>query len=372
MADTPGFPRLTPLAEITAWIAGLAPVDIQWRAPGAAIGWVLAAPPTAPADLPPAARALWPGIATPAAACLGATPYDPLPLPASARMIDAGATLPPDCDAVLAEVTVNPRTGGFEATESPPPGAGVLGIGADLRAGPVPLAPGLRLTARHAALLTAAGIDLIAVRRPRLAVITRDTTGAAELLAALVTGVESRCVRVAAPADLLPALRAAQADADLAVLIGGPFVAGDDPLIAALAAEPAGEIIAHGLALAPGHSTALARLGPLPVLLPPAAPADLLAVGLALLRPLCAVRAGATPPPAHMVPPLRGKIAARVGLSELVLLAADPKREDTQVLAVGEAPLAAQLAASHWCLISPASEGVAVGGILAALPLDPP
>ncbi|QLP96858.1 MAG: hypothetical protein HZY79_04845 [Rhodoblastus sp.] len=74
--------------------------------------------------------------------------------------------------------------------------------------------------------------------------------------------------------------------------------------------------------------------------------------------------------PARESAPLTRKLTSTIGLSDLALLAREP--EGWRPLAVGDAPLAALLAADGLAALDPGCEGMAAGATLAAIPLAAP
>jgi molybdopterin biosynthesis enzyme len=148
---------------------------------------------------------------------------------------------------------------------------------------------------------------------------------------------------------------------DLLLLIGGTGSGREDAAVIALAAR--GEVVAHGLALRPGRTAALARVGQIPVVAVPGAPADALAVWWCVVAPLLHhLSAACAQPPLPL--PLARKIASTVGLAEIVMLA----RHDAgwMPLAIGDIPLEQLARADAWLCVPDDSEGYAAGTLIDA------
>jgi molybdopterin biosynthesis enzyme len=244
---------------------------------------------------------------------------------------------------------------------------------------------GATVTPRHLVPARRAGLEAIAVRRPRVRLIDvaarafcsrmessgvaqmrqEQTDGRGESLAlvrALLRAEGAAIVASSATARDAGAIAAAldAEGADLLLTVGGTGFGRTDAVAAAIAAR--GTLLAHGIALSPGRSAALGRIGAVPVLALPGAPEGALAAWLALGLPLLDRLAGRRP--RMVVPlPLARKIASTVGLCELALL----KREGAawQPLAVGAFPLGLIAAADAWLAVPAASEGHAASETVA-------
>ena len=124
----------------------------------------------------------------------------------------------------------------------------------------------------------------------------------------------------------------------------------------ALAAR--GEILAHGIALQPGRTSAVGRLGKTPVVVLPGAPDQALAAWWTLALP-AVDRLSGRPLRKTVNLPLARKIASSVGIAEIVLL--ERKQDMWTTLAVGELSLDAIARAEAWLVVSGGSEGFAAG-----------
>ncbi len=142
---------------------------------------------------------------------------------------------------------------------------------------------------------------------------------------------------------------------DLLITTGGSGVGRTDATVAALARR--GEVIAHGIALQPGHTAAVGRIGSVPVIVLPGATSQALAVWWTLALPVLQRLAGHSPQQERVTLPLTRKIASQVGMTELVLL----ERVDGHwsPLATGDLSLAAIARADAWLAVPGAAEGFA-------------
>jgi molybdopterin biosynthesis enzyme len=142
---------------------------------------------------------------------------------------------------------------------------------------------------------------------------------------------------------------------DFLVTIGGSGVGRTDEAIAALARR--GEVIAHGIALQPGHTAAVGRISGVPVVALPGASDQALAVWWTLVLPVLQRLAGLAPQREAVTLPLARKIASHAGMTELVLL----ERTDGQwsPLATGEFSLEIIARADAWLAVPGGSEGFA-------------
>ncbi|MDO9710802.1 molybdopterin molybdotransferase MoeA [Paracraurococcus lichenis] len=318
-------PGLLPVAEARARLLhGALPVaGEEVLAPTAALGRLLAAAPRSARSLPPFDQSAMDGYALHAAdLAAGATdlaagaaplvlrriaagdPPGPAIGPGEAVRVLTGAPVPPGAAAVVMEEHVALREGRVEPRRPPRPGTNIRRRGEDLAEGDLLLAPGTRLDARHLALLAAADIDQVAVRRRvRVALLSNgNELGAAirdsnrPMLAALLARPEIALTDLGVLPDDPAALAAALAEAarghDLILASGGISGSDADHLPGALRAA-GGEVEVLKLAQKPGKPLAHGRLGAARCLFLPGNPLAALVGFLTLGRPLLARLAGA-------------------------------------------------------------------------------
>jgi molybdopterin biosynthesis enzyme len=352
-------PSLTPLdtalAALLRDVDPVAPVEVPLAD---AIGCIAAGAPLLAAH-PSRDIAAADGWALSANDLVGASAYSPVPLPIAPAWVEAGDAMPAGCDCVLDADAVEMSGPLAQVLAEGAPGQGVRRAGSDIAARAALAAAGQPIGAADLLLARVAGVEKLAVRRPRLRIVNVPSgTVTAQMIAGIahtaqldVETYQARARDEASIADVLDA-----SSCDVLLTIGGSGVGRQDAAVTALAQR--GEVMAHGLALQPGRTTAVGRLGQVPVIALPGSPDHALAAWLALVLPL-AGRLSARRPHRKMSLPLARKIASSVGLTEIALLAEEHRA--WMPLAVGEWPLQAIARADAWLLISASDEGFAAG-----------
>ena len=150
--------------------------------------------------------------------------------------------------------------------------------------------------------------------------------------------------------------RSMSAAATCCLLVGGSGVGRTDATVTALAQR--GEVIAHGIALQPGRTSAVGRIGKTPVVALPGAPDQAFAAWWTLALPVLDRLSGRRPRKTLNLP-LARKIASGVGIAEIVLL--QRKQGAWVTLAVGELSLDAIARAEAWLIVPGGAEGFAAG-----------
>ena len=242
---------------------------------------MLTEPIRAAGPIPASDRATLDGFAVQASASLGASAYNPVRLPLIA--VAAGDALPAGTDAVVRfELAELDGQSSLEIVEAVAAGDNVEQQGAVATIGAILAPAGMRLAARHIGLLTNAGVsDITVVRRPRVRLLvakpTRDGAWAdsnGPMICAAVErdgGIIGESVAVERNQMALQAALL-EPSADVALVLGGTGPGRDDHSAAALG--EAGELAIHGVALLPGETTGLGRIGRnIPVVLLPGPPA---------------------------------------------------------------------------------------------------
>jgi molybdopterin biosynthesis enzyme len=200
------------------------------------------------------------------------------------------------------------------------------------------------------------------VRRPRLRVVNVPAASGEAVTARLIEdsarGAGAEVVGTEAAGRDAPSIaHALDTEAnDLLMTIGGSGVGRTDASIAALAER--GEVFVHGIALQPGRTTAIARIGNVPVIALPGAPDSALAAWWTLALPVLDRLSGLRLRPALTLPLLR-KIASTVGIAEIVLL--ERVGSGWLPLATGELSLESIARADGWLAVPGTSEGFAAG-----------
>ncbi|MCK1269332.1 MULTISPECIES: molybdopterin-binding protein [Bradyrhizobium] len=352
-------PSLTPLdAALAALLTGLDPLAPVELPLSEAAGCIAAGNPLLAAR-PSRDVAAADGWALCANDLVGASSYSPLPLPTAPAWADAGDAMPAGCDCVLDADAVEVSGPLAQVLAEGVPGQGVRRAGSDIDGRTPAAAEGYPVGPAALLLARAAGLDRLSVRRPRLRIVNvSGATLTMHLIAdiARAAGLDVQTSEAGARDAGSIAETLGTPTCDLLLTIGGSGVGRKDAAVTALA--QGGDVIAHGLALQPGRTAAIGRLGTIPVVGLPGSPDHALAVWLALVLPLVDLLS-ARQPRRQIVLPLARKIASSVGIAEMVLLAEE--HHAWVPLAVGEWPLQAMARADAWLLVPAGHEGFAAG-----------
>jgi molybdopterin molybdotransferase len=353
---------LTPLdVALAALLDGLIPVAPTNLPLTDALGCIAAdMPPLKPH--PPHDIAATDGWALRASDLVGASSYSPLPLAVSPIWVEAGDPMPETCDCVLDSDSVDQSGPLVQVLAEAIPGQGVRRAGGDIAGGTAIIEAGQRVLPRDLLIARAAGMKTLSVRRPRVGVINNiPATGeavTAQLIAesargagADVTCIEAAVRDVGAIANALDA-----ASCDLLLTIGGSGVGRTDATVTALAQR--GEVIAHGIAVQPGRTTAVGRIDKIPVIALQGAPDQAFAAWWTLALPVLDRLSGRRARQSLNLP-LERKIASCVGIAEIVLL--QRMNGAWVTLAVGDLSLDAIARADAWLTVPGGSEGFPAG-----------
>jgi len=353
---------LTPLdVALMALLDRLEPVAPIELPLAQALGCVAADMPPLKA-IPPYDTAAADGWAFCAGDLVGASSYSPLPLAISPVWVEAGAAIPQGCDCVIDTDLVDQTGPMVQVLAEAIPGRGVRRIGGDVAAGSFAIASGRRVRPLDLLIARAAGLERLNVRRPRLRIInipaTSGATATAQLISENARGAGADVIDAEATArDAEPIAKAAgTGSCDLLVTIGGSGVGRTDATIGALAR--CGEVLAHGIALQPGRTSAVGRIGKIPVIMLPGAPDQALAAWWTLALPALD-RLSGRPPRQAVTLPLVRKIASSVGIAEIVLLEVNDGA--WMPLAVGDLSLETIARADAWQAVPGGAEGFAAG-----------
>lgn len=366
----PSATTLTGLdAALAVLLDALAPVEPIELAVADAIGCVAAPMPALARALPVRSIAMIDGWALTSVDLAGASSYAPVPLTSVPVWVEAGDTVPEGCDCVLDTSSVERVGPMFQVLGEAIPGAGVRRVGEDFAAGAVIIAEGRRVGVIDDLIARKVGLQHVAVRRPRVRIIDVPSAGGNAttlgLIAAQLRAAGAQIDRtVATGRDTASVAKAiAGADGDLLITIGGTGAGHHDTAVAALAASAR---LIHGIALQPGRTAAVGRIGAMPVIAMPGASDQALAAWWALGQPVLDRLSGRTARRA-IVRPLVRKIASQVGMTDIVLV------RDTDAgwlpLAVGDLPLTALAQADGWLAVPSGSEGYATTSLVGAYPL---
>ncbi|RXG90996.1 molybdopterin-binding protein [Bradyrhizobium zhanjiangense] len=348
-------PLDTALAALLRGVDAVAPVELPLAE---AIGCIAVGTPLL-AAYPPRDIAAADGWALSADDLVGASAYAPLPLAMAPAWVDAGDAMPEGCDCVLDAGAVEVSGPLAQVLAEAVPGQGVRRAGSDVAACTPAGAEGYPIAAADLLIARVAGLEKLSVRRPRLRIVNvLGATTTAQTIAGIAraAGLDVKTFEAGArdEASIAEALDASSCD--LLLTVGGSGVGRRDAAVAALARR--GEVLAHGLALQPGRTAAVGRLGRIPVVALPGSPDHALAAWLAFVLPLID-HLSARRPRRQVSLPLARKIASGVGIAEIVLLAEE--HHAWMPLAVGEWSLQAIARADAWLLVPASHEGFAAG-----------
>jgi molybdopterin biosynthesis enzyme len=357
--------KLTALSDVLAsFDLSIRPVAAREEAVRAAHGLALAADVVIPTGHPEAALALRDGYAVRAETTVDASSYAPAPLSPVPQQVDAGEPLPDSADAVAALDAIQVRGMQAEALAALAPGEGVLPADGDVAGGTKFLLAGARLRRIDVALLATLGIERVAVRQPRVRVVRASkgnvVDGAAVLIANAINADSGSAITGTTTLDA-----ALQDDSvDAVVAIGGTGSGRTDTSVRTLARL--GQVAFHGIAIAPGETTALGFVDGRPILLLPgrmdAALAGWLTVGRRVLARLAFRLIEDQPFAAE----LARKVASPLGLAEVIPVRRRLGR--VEPLGAGYLPLHVLARAEGWILVPADSEGHAEGSRVVVRP----
>jgi molybdopterin molybdotransferase len=390
------FLEVVPIEEAVAAVMGIAPaVVVETVALEDAYGRVLAEDITAGEDIPGFTRSVVDGYAVIAADTTGAGEAMPAMLenigrvamgaaeerrivPGQCCYVPTGGILPPGADAMVM-VEYTEAVGDDVLVHRPvAPGENLIARGEDFAAGAVVLEAGRRCSPRDLGVLAALGkAEVPVAARPRVGIISTGnelvpvtaTPGPAQvrdantsLAAGFVRERGGEPVRYGIVRDereaLKEALAAATAACDVVLLSGGSSK--DERDMCAATINEAGEVLIHGVAIAPGKPTIIGRVGTTPVIGLPGHPASAYVVLIAIAGPLLAAMTGEKRAVRTAAARLTQNVPSARGRDDYVRVALDG--EGGAVPLFGKSGLLNTLAASSGLVRVPASrEGLEVG-----------
>ena len=365
-SSTQRIGRLTALSVVLSLIETRVGAAAQTKTPLTAARGFTFADDVVGSARPPHAIALRDGYPVDSAFVADAGSYMPIPLPLTIRRIDVGEPLPSGTDAVLPLDAVALRDHRAEAIAPAVAGEGVLAAAADVTAHAPLRRAGERVRAIDLAVMRAAGIGEVSLRRPKIHVVWGGDARSEPIEAALAT-----IVRLAAEAGgvvtgnalpLEPALGDSETDAVIAV--GGTGSGRRDAAVQTLARL--GGVEVHGIAISPGETAAFGFIESRPVLLVPGRLDAALAVWLLIGRHLVAKLAGGRVEDWSTTLPLKRKVTSMIGLVELVPVSCAGGMAEP--LASGYLSLASLAESDGWIVVPADSEGFAEGTPVAVRP----
>jgi molybdopterin molybdotransferase len=338
------FLEVVPVARAVETVRSIAPAIGDEMVPiGDALHRVLAEDVRAGGDLPGFDRSVVDGYAVRASDTTGSSESMPAMLVLEGRIemgqapagsvgpdrcwyIPTGGVMPPGADAV-AMVEYAERAGDEVLVHrAVAPGENVLGRDEDFAAGSVVLPSGRRLSPQDLGVLAAAGVAEVPVRRvPKIGIIStgnevvpveaalapgRVRDANSYLCAGFVReqGCEPRRYGIVrdSPELLRPVLEGAVASCDCVLISGGSSKDVRD--MSAGVIGDLGEVLVHGIAIAPGKPTIIGRVGTTPVIGLPGHPGSAFIVLVAVVRHLLAAMSGAPVSPCRV----RARLAANI------------------------------------------------------------
>jgi molybdopterin molybdotransferase len=357
---------LIPLdVALTALLDGLEPITPSELPIAETLGSI-SAEMLLPWPLPTSDFAITDGWAFSARALIGASSYSPVPLAGPPIWVEAGDRMPNGSDCVVDSDLVELLGSRFQVSGEALPGQGVRRAGSDIGEGSLTIVAGRRLRALDLMLARAAGLKKLAVCCPRLYLINVPAMAGHTITAQLIA--ESGR---AAGADVIyyqtggrDASSVANAfrreRCDLIATVGGTGVGRTDATVEAL--TKGGALIAHGIALEPGRTTALGKAGNIPVIALAGAPDQALAAWWTLALPVLDRLSGHLQHAKTL--PLARKISSSVGIADIALL---KKSDGAWVpLAIGDLSLDHIVRADAWLAVPGSSEGFAAGTLVDA------
>jgi molybdopterin molybdotransferase len=354
-------PSLTALDEaLAALLDGLAPAAVAELPLSQALGCVTAEP-VPIRTYPQQDIALVDGWAFRASDLVGVSAYAPLPLTTAPNWVEAGDPIPNGCDCVIDADGIDQSAPVPQVMADASPGHGVRRRAGDLPDGFV-IAPGMQLRPFDIVFAHAARLEKMKVRRPRLRLINVPATNGdietAHLIeeSARYAGAEVTFADAGSRGAASIAAELEMTAFDLFVTVGGSGVGRTDETV--LAIGQCGEVFAHGLALRPGVTSAVGRIGSTPVIALPGSAAGALAGWWTLGLPVLDRLSGRQPREATILP-LARKLASGVGIAEIALL--ERNNGCWVPLALADLPLQAIMKANAWLVVPGSSEGFPAG-----------
>jgi len=317
------FLKIIPVAEAVATVIGISPEPVTEMVPvETAAGRILAAPVTADTDIPGFDRSVVDGYAVRAADTSGAGDAIPALLPCTGRIamgrhdkkvflapgtcsyIPTGGVLPEGADAVVMVEYTEEAADTVLVKKAVSYGENVLRHDEDFKSGEPVFPAGRRISPQDAGVLAACGCaDVMVAKKPVIGIIStgnelvpstvvpgpgqvRDAN--APMLAAYLA--DYNCVPrlygiIPDERQVFEAVLArAVSECDVVLLSGGSSKDDRDMTAGTIAAL--GEVLVHGIGIAPGKPTIIGRIAGKPVFGLPGHPASAFVVLIAIVRPL--------------------------------------------------------------------------------------
>jgi molybdopterin molybdotransferase len=317
------FLNVIPVADAVAAVIRISPASVTETIPlESSVGRILAAAVNADTDIPGFDRSVVDGFAVRAADTAGAGDAIPALLQCNGRItmgrqnapgilapgtctyIPTGGVLPEGADAVVMVEYAEEAGDTVLVKKAVSHGENILLRDEDFKKGECVFSPGRRISAQDAGVLAACGCAAVTVaKKPVVGIIStgnelipvtvvpgpgqvRDAN--ASMLAAYLT--EYGCIPrlygiIADEREAFESILAhALPECDVVLLSGGSSK--DDRDMTAAVIASMGEVLVHGIAIAPGKPTIIGRIAGKPVFGLPGHPASAFVVLIAIVRPL--------------------------------------------------------------------------------------
>lgn len=335
-----------------------------------AIGCIAASSVSATEPYPARDVATRDGWAVRAEEVVGASSYSPVLLSVLPPWVETGDNMPPGCNCVL-DTDMVEQAGTFAQVVSEViPGTGIRRIGQEMAKGSVMIAAGTKIRAVDLLIGRSLGLTHISVRRPLVKIINipsaQSNSSTTQFIAQAARGAGARIdVSEASGRDVSSIANAVEAGSfDLLVMIGGTGMGRTDMTADALISR--GSLRAHGIAIEPGKTSAIGRIGSCPLIALPGSWDHAFGGWLAFVSPILNKLSGFRPrPPVSL--PLARKISSAPGMTEIVFLSRE--NESWLPLSIGDLSLENLSRADAWLAVSGDSEGCAAGTLCSAFPL---
>ena len=347
-------------------LEGCEPVKPHGVPTSEALGYVLAQTLSVNEPFPAQTIATRDGWALRSQDLVGATAYSPVLLDELPTWVESGDALPERCDCVIEPDLLEQMGPIVQVISEAIPGAGVRRTGEELKAGSAPIPAGKMLGPLDRVIAQAIGLGKLEVRRPQVRIINVPPVNGISLTVPLIAEAVRR-----AGANVI-SIEAAGRDAksiaselvetacDMLLIVGGTGEGRADVTAAALAEKSA--LLAHGIGLQPGRTTAIGRIGKCPVVALPGALDQALAAWWTIAMPVLDRLSDRHISQEAL--PLALKISSGPGMADVVLL----KREEAKwlPLSIGDLSLGCLSSADAWVVVPGRSEGYASGALCSA------
>jgi molybdopterin biosynthesis enzyme len=280
--------------------------------------------------------------------------------------VAVGEPVPPGADAIAPPDAVAEDGATPQAVAPIAPGEGVLAPGQDYDGAEPVLRAGRALRSLDIAVLSALGVTQVSVRAPKVRIVrARADDAIADAINTMLADLIGSHGAAKLSPDGAEAAFQDQQERDAIIVVGGSGVGTHDSSVRALAR--AGRVVAHGIGLSPGETTAFGFIGSTPVLIIQGRLDAALAVWHVLGARIVSRLSGCTDTLVVRHAKLARKIASTIGLVEFVPVAT--QADMVTPLASGYLPWRVLAQATGYVLVPAQQEGFAPGTLVPVNPL---